>query len=380
MSANMEKTFDILAPTRYPWQFNGPRHSRHNIAVRDFLPLNRISPKIEGITVLNPFPLRRFDLVHAFNRIPLGPTPFVIGFESHLPRAFGLEDSVFFRAMSQRLAGEKCRGIVAISEYARRQFLRQHRDRPWHDAIKARLTMRYPNMPLPPGPDMLPGEEGPARLVFIGNHFGRKGGPVALRLAERALEKKIDIELHIVSTLETGAASWVDPLRAGFFDRDFALLARLPNVRHHSGLPNAQVLDLVRGAHFTLLPTFSDSFGFSVIESMANYTPAIVTAQGALPEFVRDGENGIVLPLPTGEAGEWKHIAHGDRSSPAYESLFRDEIERLAEESLMRVEAALLAPAAYRIMRDRARLTAESLFCARAAGAYWDDFYEKALS
>ena len=116
----------ILAPTRYPWRFNGPANSRHCIENRDFLPLNYLSPTIEGVTVFKPWPPRRFDLVHAFNRIPIGRCPFVIGFESHLPRAFGIEGGGWWDWMTGLLASERCRGIVAISEFSRRMFLAQH--------------------------------------------------------------------------------------------------------------------------------------------------------------------------------------------------------------------------------------------------------------
>jgi hypothetical protein len=38
------------------------------------------------------------------------------------------------------LAGKRCRAIVAISHYAKRQFLGQHDGQPWHDALAAKLT------------------------------------------------------------------------------------------------------------------------------------------------------------------------------------------------------------------------------------------------
>ena len=265
----MDRPLKILAPTRYPWRFNSPRQSRHDIAIRNFVPINKVSRAAEGLTVFNPFPLRKFDLVHAFNRIPVGPTPFVIGFESHLPRAFGFEDTALFRFGTDVLAGRKCRRIVAISEYAKRQFLKQHRASPHLEALKSKLDVRYPNLPIPPQP--VPFEfdpNGRIRLLFVGNHFARKGGCVALRMAELAMERKLPVDVEIVSSFEVGAPSWVDPLRSGFFDRDRALLGSLANVTHHPALPNAEVLSLVGQADYLLLPTFSDTFGYSAIEAM----------------------------------------------------------------------------------------------------------------
>ena len=62
----LSKSLTILAPDRYPWRFNGPRNSRHDLTIRKFAPFNYLSPKLEGITVYNPLPIRHFDIIHGF--------------------------------------------------------------------------------------------------------------------------------------------------------------------------------------------------------------------------------------------------------------------------------------------------------------------------
>lgn len=138
----------ILAPSRYVWSFNSPRASRHHISVRNFAPLNKINYRIEGVTVFNPLPPRRFDLIHAFNRIPIGKTPYVIGFESHLPRAYGLESTRYFDRLRKSLTSGRCRRIVAISDFARRTFLATHAGAPQFDVLASKLETRFPNVDL----------------------------------------------------------------------------------------------------------------------------------------------------------------------------------------------------------------------------------------
>ena len=138
----------ILAPTRYPWRFNGPRRSKHAVSNRSFAPFNYLSPRVEGVTVFNPLPPRRFDLIHAFNRIPIGLTPYLIGFESHLPRAFGLERSLYCRTLIHSLNSDRCRGIFAISEHARNIFRRTVRHLPQFPELESKLFVRYPNFPM----------------------------------------------------------------------------------------------------------------------------------------------------------------------------------------------------------------------------------------
>jgi glycosyltransferase involved in cell wall biosynthesis len=370
------KQLSILAPTRYPWLFNGPRHTDNQVQRRNFVPMNKLWPRFEAITAFNPLPPKRFDFIHAFNRIPVEPIPFIIGFESHLPRAYGMENTAYFRMLSKRLASKSCRRIIAISEHARRTFRITHRDGGLLDRLEPKLGMHYPNFEIPDTDDQMAGKPlEPLVISFVGNHFGRKGGCVAVRLAEMAAQKGLPLEIHIVSTLEAGPGVWTDPERRSFFDPYFKALS-LPNVRHHQGLPNAQVQQLFARSHLSLLTTFSDTFGYSAIEAMANWTPVVATRQSALPEFIEDGKDGILLDLPVTELGDWVHSGSANRGSEAFEKIYAGEIERLAEGTLSAVEALLNEPDRLGAMRRAARAKAVDRFCSRRASVYWDRLYQ----
>lgn len=376
----LQRPLQILAPTRYPWRFNGPRRSRHRIENRNFLPLNWVHQGIEGITAFSPWPPRRFDLIHAFNRIPLGRAPFVIGFESHMPRGFGLETSHYYGVLSRMLASPRCRGIIAISNYAREIFKETHQNSAMRDILYGKLSVRYPNIEIP-AEAARPEPVGRAPFVvsFVGNHFARKGGCVAVRMAELALQKKLPVQVEIVSSLQVGRGVWTDPLNDHFYDRYRAAL-QLPNVRWHATLSNVEVHALFRRSHVSLLATFCDTFGYSAIESMIHGTPVIATRQGALPEFIVHRQNGLLLDLDTAPNGEWIHIAHPDRGSRAYESLVEGEIERMAQVAILEIERLIERPDELYGMRRRARSDAQRLFGDQEANAYWDDLYERALT
>lgn len=379
MEHRARPTLSVLAPTRYPWRFNSPRHSRHRIETRSFAPMNYISPKLEGVTVLSPLPLRKFDIVHAFNRIPLGVTPYVISFESHMPRGFGIEDSALYRFMMGQLLSKRCLGIGAISEHAKRIFIQSHKNHPEFEKLERKLFLRYPNMVIEDSADTYSDDaQYPIRVVFVGNHFARKGGCVGVRMAELALEQGIPLEVDIISTVEVGAVSWTDPQQPGYFDRYRKLLS-LPNVRHLQNIPNDQVLEILRNAHFSLLTTFCDTFGYSVIESEANYVPVIGTAQGALPEFIHHQRNGILLPMETTEIGEWKHIAD-DRRTPEFAEVHAREVERMAQESLREIVTIMDDQNRYKSMRQAAYATAKSMFSSKDATRFWDEYYVDALN
>src|SRR5829696_7074811 len=99
---------------RYPTSFVTPRASRHTLLKQRFVPFNLISSRLEGITLIQP--ALSVDLVHAFNRIPLNASKFIISFESHLPRTFGLRRrGQLARSMTARIASPRCRRIIALS-------------------------------------------------------------------------------------------------------------------------------------------------------------------------------------------------------------------------------------------------------------------------
>jgi glycosyltransferase involved in cell wall biosynthesis len=365
----------ILAPIRYPWTFNGPRQSGHIIERRTFAPFDWISNKIEATTIFNPLPPRRFDLIHAFNRIPLSKTPFVIGFESHLPRAFGLENTAYFRRLTEMLSGGRCRAIIAISEHARKIFQEMHDGRSGARDMLDKLCVYYPNVDVPDDEDLLEGDV-PERVTvtFIGSHFGRKGGCVAVELARYANIAKFPLDVEIVSSLQVGGSIWTDPGSTSFFDKYFALLDQ-PNVRRYDSLDNRAVIDLLRRSHFSLLATFGDTFGFTAIEALANSTPVIATDQGALSEFIVHRQNGVLLDLPTNSHGEWIHSSSPFRTTKGFEKIFSDEVSRLAKQALEEIMLATQDARAYHAMRRAAKDTARRMFESRAANRFWDNLY-----
>ena len=80
---------------RYPTSFVVPRRSGHQINSRLFLPFDKLLNKLDGIAWMAPF--HNADLVHAFNRVPIGERKYVISFESHLPAGSALHGTMPIR-------------------------------------------------------------------------------------------------------------------------------------------------------------------------------------------------------------------------------------------------------------------------------------------
>ena len=62
------------------------------------------------------------------------------------------------------------------------------------------------------------------------------------------------------------------------------------------------VEEVLAGADLFLLPSETESFGLAALEALSCEVPVIATDVGGLPEVVRSGENGFLLPVGDVEA------------------------------------------------------------------------------
>jgi len=359
---------------RYSTRFNIPKPSRHTIQPTLFFPTHRVSSHIEGVTVLWP---TRCDLIHSINRIPIFTKKnFVISFESHLPRYFGGERTRFYTYMRGLLAAPSCRKIIAWSECAKKIFLATHAGTRELNALEGKLEVIYPNIILPDYDNEPRSQKTPIRLVFVGNHFGRKGGAVAARAAELARQRRMPLHFHIISSLQSGGGIWTDPRDRAFFAPYFKLVHN-DNITFDKTLANERVIEALRRADFSILTTLSDTFGFGAIESLAVGTPVIATPQGALPEFIIHGYNGLTVPLEVNAYGEWIHAGRSDKDSRVFEALYRNEIERMAHNLIEAVALYCETSGLLARMRQNARATAEKFFDSRTTSPLLDRIYEE---
>jgi glycosyltransferase involved in cell wall biosynthesis len=67
-------------------------------------------------------------------------------------------------------------------------------------------------------------------------------------------------------------------------------------LRFAGALPREQVLRHLAGACAALLPSAWENSPHAVVEALSVGTPVVATAVGGVPEIVRDGENGLLVP------------------------------------------------------------------------------------
>ncbi len=119
-------------------------------------------------------------------------------------------------------------------------------------------------------------DRGAVRILFVGGDFPRKGGQDLLQAMARLGP---NVELDVV----TGSAVEVPP----------GMVCRV-----HRGLSpqSPEIVELYRDADIFVLPSRGDCFPQVVAEGLAAGLPVVASTVGAIPEIVRDGVNGYLVP------------------------------------------------------------------------------------
>lgn len=301
---------------------------------------------------------KEVDLIHSFNSLVLGGKPWVVTYETTLPRMGGLPSAVV-RFAWRRFAGAKCMAILAMSECAARRLredLRVNRpgiSEPMREAILKKLSTLHPPQPL-----LIGGMEekrcvldwnGPLRLALVGHDFYRKGGLEVLMAVDALLGEGKNIEFRIAGKMASGDYA----SRAGEKEVRLAeeIIERHPKrISRLGSIPSEDVYQLLRESHLLCLPTWGETYGYSVLEGQASGCPAITTNLRALPE-INNSDCGWVIEVPKLQNGD------GDLDTPQKRDQFRkilveglknalreahddrELLERKAQASLGRIKA-----------------------------------------
>ncbi len=125
-------------------------------------------------------------------------------------------------------------------------------------------------------PEQAPRRDDGRTIVFVGKEFARKGGHVLVDAFARVRRSMPKARLLVAGPPVPGAA----PLGVAFLG--FVPLDELPA--------------LLAQATVFALPTLSEPFGIAFLDAMACGVPCVGTRVEAIPEIVRDGVTGLLVP------------------------------------------------------------------------------------
>ncbi|MBK0093389.1 glycosyltransferase family 4 protein [Erwinia sp. S59] len=262
------------------------------------------------------------DVIHLFNEVADTKRNWIATFETEIPRVLPVPgvakyDNPELKSQLQLIAKAECLTLIAISQATL--------DIQWKlldafPAIKAavrhKLHVLHPPQPLLCVKPRLisPGE---IRFIFIGNEFYRKGGAEVVLAISQLTEEDVFTRGQIQVTL-IGDITQRHNIAHRQFQDDEAFYTRIeqliktsPHIQHFTTLPNNQVLTLLQHSHVGLLPSWQDTYGFSVLEMQASGCPVITTNIRALPEINPPG-SGWLIQQPVND--EYEYVVDSQES------------------------------------------------------------------
>lgn len=158
----------------------------------------------------------------------------------------------------------------------------------WADFVRTELGVseqriaRLPNCV--PGPDVVPERSDAPRVLFTGRVGPRKGTPELLE-AWAALRCEQPMTLVLAGDLDDPDGS----IRAQVEASD--------DIQLTGWLDESQLREHLRVSNILVLPSHVENLPLSLLEGMAWGLAPISTPVGAITEVIRDGENGILIPV-----------------------------------------------------------------------------------
>lgn len=265
------------------------------------------------------------DVFHFFNCINLGKhSKWVISVESGVPWPVSVTRCVesenadlssigqdkYVERRIKALANSNCLGLLALShctENIQREIIKQF---PQYESIIAKKMITL----LPPQKlvindvkekEVTWSEEVPLTFIYVGSDFYRKGGrETVLVLSE--LHKRYSFKLILISSMAVDEKRY---MRTENDEKESKCLIEKNKdwIEYYDRLPNTEVLEKMKKAHVCLLPTWMDTFAYSVLEAQACGTPVISTSLRALTEI--NNENvGWLIDVPVNRLNNPLHL------------------------------------------------------------------------
>ncbi len=183
---------------------------------------------------------------------------------------------IFFEPHHWRIDEKAARAafVACISNYCRSQLMcfadADHWDR-FHIVHCGVEPERY-----------APARHDGQHLLFVGRLAGVKGVPVLLEALEGLVDTHPDLHLTLIGD---------GPDRSALEARAAGLPVRFLGYRSQ-----AEVAQALQEADIFVLPSFAEGVPVVLMEAMAAEVPVIATQIAGIPELVREGETGCLVP------------------------------------------------------------------------------------
>jgi glycosyltransferase involved in cell wall biosynthesis len=212
---------------------------------------------------------------------------------NYYPECSGVSQRIVHQANTiEQLAIDRASLILYSSSWAAESARKDYHA----DAAKVHVVPFGANLDEPPPAQrVLNGSPyGVCKLLFIGVHWARKGGDIALETLVELERLGVPAQLTVVGCTPSKQLS----------HRNLRVFHSL----NKNDLDQRRQLEaLYLESDFLLLPTRAECYGVVFCEANAFGLPAISTDTGGVSEIIRNGENGFLLP-PSARGAEYARV------------------------------------------------------------------------
>lgn len=249
----------------------------------------------------------KIDILHLFNDINYSSQKWVSTFETLVPRFLETRNDhqktepehhrnkKTEKALKQ-ISRKNCLGIISIAQASTNIQLELLKYYPeLKGKIESKLsTIQPPQEIIPRNSEEIYRNLDVLNFIFVGSEFHRKGGVEMVEVLKK-LKQKYNFKLTIISSFKTD--NYVTKVTEKEAQETKERLKKEDWIEIFENIPNEKVLELIKQSHVGLLPTWSDTYGFSVLEMQAAGVPVITTDIRALPE-INNEDCGWLINIP----------------------------------------------------------------------------------
>ncbi len=224
-----------------------------------------------------------YDLYHSGRGVfIIGNVPYVMDFE-HIASTYGMNGRIAMRPSSKfilrkLLSSTNLKFILPHSHAARKSTIALL-GKDFYERIKDKVKVLYPaQVPWRENPRNLAKDK--VTLLFIAASkwkFFAKGGLEVLQ-AFAMLKDRYDIELIVKSPVSY------------YIKRKFSDVTFIDQK-----LSRKEIISLYEKADLFVFPSYIDTWGYVLLEAMATALPIVTSNTFAIPEIVKEYENGLII-------------------------------------------------------------------------------------
>jgi glycosyltransferase involved in cell wall biosynthesis len=150
-------------------------------------------------------------------------------------------------------------------------------------------------------------------LLMLANLAPHKGQETAIRAVALLKQRGLEVTCWLAGIERHGEGAYTARLRTLIHEADVGDRVQLLGQR-------GDAPDLLRAADLFLLPSTNEGLPLSVLEAQATRVPVLAAPTAGIPEVVREGETGFLIPAADAEGYARRDVEHFPHPSQGHNS------------------------------------------------------------